>query len=205
MSPKRPKFGGGVIILYNLVLYVQEDHHLTSCSSALFHACGHLEKVCSSPLCASDVQYSQEFYTPGQYIRDLNCCAAKSWLLCLISPTPCSFHHCIHQGFLVLKSNEPTNSLWWLSWSRSYQMIVPDTRISSVPHPRQNSSERVCGTKYHTLNWQWVCSIPHTLKVSLSGNATRREFIPKLLWGMDYLPEPGFRLILRKAEALSGL
>jgi len=35
------------------VLYVQEDHQSTSCLSALFHACGHLEKVCSSPLRAS--------------------------------------------------------------------------------------------------------------------------------------------------------
>ena len=43
-------------------------------------------------------------------------------------------------------SNVPTNSLWWLSWSRSYQMIVPHTRILSVPHTRWNSSERVCGT-----------------------------------------------------------
>jgi len=30
-------------------------------------------------------------------------------------------------------------------------------------------------------------------------------FIPKLLWVMDYLPGPGFRLILRKAGALNGL
>jgi len=74
------------------------DHQSTSCLSALFHACAYIEKVCSSPLCASDVQYSQEFCTPGQYVRDLNCCAAKSWLLCFISPTPCSFHHCTHQG-----------------------------------------------------------------------------------------------------------
>ena len=81
-----------------VVPYVQEDHQLTSCLSILFHTCGHLEKVCSMPLCASDVQYSQEFHVPGQHIRDLNCCAAKSWLLCLISPTPCSFHHCTHQG-----------------------------------------------------------------------------------------------------------
>jgi len=81
-----------------VVPYVQKDHQLTSCLSALFHACGHLEKVCSSSLCASDVQCSQEFYIPSQHIRDLNCCAAKSWLLCLISPTPCSFHHCTHQG-----------------------------------------------------------------------------------------------------------
>jgi len=79
-----------------VVLYVQEDHQSTSCLSALFHACGHLEKVCSSALCASDVQYSQESSTPGQHIHDLNYCAAKSWLLCLISPTPCSFHHCTH-------------------------------------------------------------------------------------------------------------
>ena len=43
-------------------------------------------------------------------------------------------------------SNVPANSLWWLSWSRSYQMIVPQTRILSVPHTRWNSSERVCGT-----------------------------------------------------------
>ena len=84
-----------------VVLYVQEDNQSTSCLSALFHACGHLEKVCSLPLCASDVQYSQEFYTPGRHIRDLNCCAAKYWLLCLISPTPCSFHHCTHQGPLI--------------------------------------------------------------------------------------------------------
>ena len=81
-----------------VVLYAQEDHQSTSCLSALFHACGHPEKVCSPPLCALDVQYSQEIYTPGQYIRDLNFCAAKSWLLCLISPTPCSFHLCTHQG-----------------------------------------------------------------------------------------------------------
>jgi len=81
-----------------VVPYVQEDHQSTSCLSALFHTCGHLKKVCSSPLCASDVQYSQEFDIPGQHIRDLNCCAAKSWLLCLISPTPCSVHHCTHQG-----------------------------------------------------------------------------------------------------------
>jgi len=39
-----------------VVLYVQEDHQSTSCRSTLFHACGHLEKVCSSPLCASDMQ-----------------------------------------------------------------------------------------------------------------------------------------------------
>jgi len=63
----------------------------------LSRVCTH-KKICSSPLCASDVQYSQEFCTPGQHVRDLNCCAAKSWLLCLISPTPCSFHHCTHQG-----------------------------------------------------------------------------------------------------------
>jgi len=81
-----------------VVLYVQEDHQSTSCLSALFHACGHLEKVCSSPLCASDVQYSQEFYTPNQHIRNLNCFAATSWLLCLIIPTPCSFHDDPHQG-----------------------------------------------------------------------------------------------------------
>jgi len=37
-----------------VVPYVQEDHQSTSRLSALFHACGHLEKVCSSPLCASD-------------------------------------------------------------------------------------------------------------------------------------------------------
>ena len=61
-----------------VVPYVQEDHQSTSCSSALFHACGHLKKVCSSPLCASGVQCIQEFYIPDQYIRDLNCCAAKS-------------------------------------------------------------------------------------------------------------------------------
>jgi len=71
----------------------------------------------------------------------------------------------------VLKSNEPTNSLWWLSWSRSYQTMVPHSRISSVPHTRRNSSERVCGTKYHTLNWQWVCGIPHTLWVCGKRNA----------------------------------
>jgi len=52
----------------------------------------------------------------------------------------------------VLKSNEPTISLWWLFWSRSYQMIV-DTRISSVPHTRQNSSEIVCGTRYGGLTF----------------------------------------------------
>ena len=57
----------------------------------------------------------------------------------------------------VRTSNEPTHSLWWLSWSRSYQMIVPHTQISSVPHTRWNSSERECGTRYHTLNWKWVC------------------------------------------------
>jgi len=84
-----------------VVPYVQKDHQLTSCLSALFHACGLLEKVCSLPLCTSDVQYSQEFYIPGQHIRDLNCCAAKSCLLRLISPTPCSFHHCTHQGPLI--------------------------------------------------------------------------------------------------------
>ena len=89
-----------------VVPYVQEDHQLTSCSSALFNACGHLEKVCSSPLCASGVQCSQEFYTPGQHSRDLNCCAAKSWLLCLISPTPCSFHHCTHQGPLIERTHK---------------------------------------------------------------------------------------------------
>jgi len=61
----------------------------------------------------------------------------------------------------ILKSNKPTNSLWWLSWSRSHQTIVPHTRISSVPHNPRNSSERVCGTNYHTLNWQRVCGIPH--------------------------------------------
>ena len=60
-----------------VVLYVQEDHHSTSCLSALFHACAHIKKDCSSPLCASDVQYSQEFYSPGHHIHDLNCCAAK--------------------------------------------------------------------------------------------------------------------------------
>jgi len=60
------------------VLYVQEDHQSTSCLFALFHACGHLEKNCSLPPCASDVQCGQEFYIPGQHIRDLNCCAAKS-------------------------------------------------------------------------------------------------------------------------------
>jgi len=88
-----------------VVPYLQEDHQSTSCLSALFHACGHLEKVCSSPLCASDVQCSQEFYIPDQHIRDLNCCAAKSWLLCLISPTPCSFHHCTHQGPLIKRTH----------------------------------------------------------------------------------------------------
>jgi len=87
-----------------VVLYVQEGHQSTACLSVLFHACGHLKKVCSSPLCASDVQYSQEFYIPGQHIRDLNCCAAKSWLLHLISPTPCSFHYCIHQGPLIKRT-----------------------------------------------------------------------------------------------------
>jgi len=89
-----------------VVPYVQEDHQLTSCLSILFHTCGHLEKVCSMPLCASDVQYSQEFHVPGQHIRDLNCCAAKSWLLCLISPTPCSFHHCTHQGPLIKRTHK---------------------------------------------------------------------------------------------------
>jgi len=84
-----------------VVPYVQEDHQLTTCLPTLFHACGHLEKVCSSPLCASNVPNSQEFYIPGQHIRDLNCCAAKSWLLCLISPTPCFFHYCTHQGPLI--------------------------------------------------------------------------------------------------------
>ena len=84
-----------------VVLYVQEDRQLTSYLSTLFHACGHLEKVSSSPPCASNVQYSQEFFTPGHHIHDLNFCAAKSWLLCLISPTPCSFHHCTHQGPLI--------------------------------------------------------------------------------------------------------
>jgi len=78
----------------------------------------------------------------------------------------------------VLKSNEPTNSLWWLSWSRSYQTIVPHTRISSVPHTRRNSSERVCGTRYHTLNWKWVCGIPHTLRVCGKRNARRVPWKP---------------------------
>jgi len=91
-----------------VVPYFQEDHQSTSCLSALFHACGHLEKVCSSPLCASDVQYSEELYIPGQHIlvRDLNYCTAKSWLLCLISPTPCSFHHCTHQGPLIERTHK---------------------------------------------------------------------------------------------------
>jgi len=35
--------------------------------------------------------------------------------------------------------------------------------------------------------------------------ATADIFIPKLFWDMDNLPGPGFRLILKKAEALSGL
>ena len=74
-------------------------------------------------------------------------------------------------GTAALKSNEPTNSLWWLSWCRSYQMIVPHTRISSVPHTRRNSSERVFGTRYHTLKWKWVCGIPHTLGVCGKPNA----------------------------------
>ena len=69
-----------------------------SCLSALFHACVHIEKVCSSPLCASDVQYNQEFCTPGQHVRDLNCCAVKYWILCLVNPTPYSFHHGTHRG-----------------------------------------------------------------------------------------------------------
>ena len=55
-----------------VVLYVQEDHTSTSRLSALFHTFTHIEKVCSSPLFASDVQYYQEFCTPGQYVRDLN-------------------------------------------------------------------------------------------------------------------------------------
>jgi len=50
-------------------------------------------------------------------------------------------------------------------------MIVPHTRISSVPHTPWNSSERVCGTRYHTLNWKWVCGIPHTLWVCGKHNA----------------------------------
>ena len=82
------------------------DHQSTFCSSALFHACGHLEKVFSSPLCTSDEQYSQEFNIVGQHIRDLNCCIAKSWLLCLISPTPCSFHHCTHQGPQIKRTHK---------------------------------------------------------------------------------------------------
>jgi len=48
-----------------VVLYVQEYHQSTSCLSALFHACAHIEKVCSLPLCVSDVQCSQDFCTPG--------------------------------------------------------------------------------------------------------------------------------------------
>ena len=45
--------------------------------------------------------------------------------------------------------------------SRSYQTIVPHTRISSVLHTRRNSSERVCGTKYQTINSD--CVVSHTL------------------------------------------
>jgi len=76
-----------------------------SCLSALFHACTHIKKVCSSPLCTSDVQYSQEFCTPGHHVRNLKCCTSKSWLLFLISPTSCSFHHSTHQGpWLRVKS-----------------------------------------------------------------------------------------------------
>jgi len=57
-------------------------------SVPLFHECGHLEQVFSSPLCASDVQYNQEFYTIDHHIRDLNYCADESWFLYPISPTP---------------------------------------------------------------------------------------------------------------------
>jgi len=71
----------------------------------------------------------------------------------------------------------PTNSLWWLSRSWSYQTIVPHTRISSVPHTRRNLSERVRDTKYHTPNWQWVCGIPHTLWVNGKRNAHQRDVV----------------------------
>jgi len=35
-----------------VVFYVQDNHQSTSCLSALFHACGHLEKVCTLQMCS---------------------------------------------------------------------------------------------------------------------------------------------------------
>ena len=93
------------------VFYMQEDHHLTSCLSTLFHACARIEKVYSLPLCASDVQYSQEFCRPGQHVCDLKTAA----LLNLGRFSVSSAQHLAPYTITptkVLKLNEYTNSLW---------------------------------------------------------------------------------------------